>query len=71
MKQVVLFQSQVTIKSFTFRAKEDYSFQIVTLQNTKWLYYQHQKLMTLSLFAVLLVDQGHAQWIDDEKHWVA
>lgn len=71
MKQVVLFQSQVTIKGFTFRAREDYSFQIVTLQSTKWLYYQRQQLMTLSLFAVLFVDQGHAQWIDEERHQVA
>jgi hypothetical protein len=71
MKQVVLFKSQVPIKGFTFQAKEDYSFQIVTLQNTKWLYYQRQKIMTLSLFAILFVDQGHAQWIDDEEHRVA
>lgn len=71
MKQVVLFQTQVTIKGFTFGAKEDYSFRIVTLQNTKWLYYQNQPLMTLSLFVVLFVDQGHAQWVDEEKHRVA
>jgi len=71
MKQVVLFKRQVTIKGFTFQAQEDYSFQIVTLQDTKWLYYQRQKIMTLSLFAVLFVDQGHAQWIDDEKYRVA
>lgn len=71
MRQVVLFQIEVPSQGFAFQANEEYSFQIVDLQSVKWLYYQHQKFMTLNRFTVLFIDQHYAQWIDEEKHRAA
>jgi len=71
VKQVVLFQRQVTFDNITFQADHSYTFRIVSKRRVKWLVYKGKYLTTLSCFAVLFADQGYAKWVDDEDTKVA
>ncbi len=71
MKQVVLFKRQVKWGDLTFQAQQYYPFRIIVKRKVKWILYRGQPLATLSYFATLITDQGHAQWVDQSESQVA
>jgi hypothetical protein len=67
MKQVVLFNYQITIKGFNFQAKKMYIFEMGGTLPAKWVYYKGTYLGLLNVFQNQYIETNFITWIDDKE----